>query len=32
VVELRDPDPAERLAGFIDEVCGRYPAAPVPVP
>ena len=28
VLELRDPDLAERLAGFIDEVRARYPPTP----
>jgi phosphatidylserine/phosphatidylglycerophosphate/cardiolipin synthase-like enzyme len=28
VLELRDPDLAERLAGFIDEVRERYPPTP----
>ena len=30
VVELHDPELAEQLAGFIDEVRARYPRMPVP--
>jgi phosphatidylserine/phosphatidylglycerophosphate/cardiolipin synthase-like enzyme len=30
VLELHDPELAERLAGFIDEVRARYPRMPVP--
>jgi phosphatidylserine/phosphatidylglycerophosphate/cardiolipin synthase-like enzyme len=30
VLEIRDADLAGRLAAFVDEVRGRYPAAPVP--
>jgi phosphatidylserine/phosphatidylglycerophosphate/cardiolipin synthase-like enzyme len=30
VVEIRDPELADRLAAFIDEVRGRYEAMPVP--
>jgi phosphatidylserine/phosphatidylglycerophosphate/cardiolipin synthase-like enzyme len=30
VVELHDPELAERLAGFIDEVRARYPRMPAP--
>ncbi len=30
VVQLHDPELAEHLAGFIDEVRARYPAMPVP--
>ena len=31
VVQVHDPELAEYLAGFIDEVRARYPAMPVPV-
>jgi phosphatidylserine/phosphatidylglycerophosphate/cardiolipin synthase-like enzyme len=30
VIELHDPELAERFAGFIDEVRARYPRMPVP--
>ena len=30
VVELEDPQLADRLAAFIDEVRGRYPAVTLP--
>jgi phosphatidylserine/phosphatidylglycerophosphate/cardiolipin synthase-like enzyme len=30
VLEIRDAELAERLAGFVDEIRGRYPAAPLP--
>jgi phosphatidylserine/phosphatidylglycerophosphate/cardiolipin synthase-like enzyme len=30
VLEIEDPSLAERLAGFVDEVRGRYPAAQIP--
>jgi phosphatidylserine/phosphatidylglycerophosphate/cardiolipin synthase-like enzyme len=30
VLEIEDADLAERLAGFVDEICGRYPPAPLP--
>jgi phosphatidylserine/phosphatidylglycerophosphate/cardiolipin synthase-like enzyme len=30
VVEIRDPELADRLAGWIDEVRARYPEAPLP--
>jgi phosphatidylserine/phosphatidylglycerophosphate/cardiolipin synthase-like enzyme len=29
VLELQDPQLADRLAGFVDEVRGRYPAVSV---
>jgi phosphatidylserine/phosphatidylglycerophosphate/cardiolipin synthase-like enzyme len=29
VLELEDPQLADRLAGFVDEIRGRYPAASV---
>ena len=30
VLEIEDPSLAERLAGFVDEIRGRYPAAQIP--
>jgi phosphatidylserine/phosphatidylglycerophosphate/cardiolipin synthase-like enzyme len=30
VLEIRDAELAERLAGFVDEVRSRYEAAPLP--
>jgi phosphatidylserine/phosphatidylglycerophosphate/cardiolipin synthase-like enzyme len=30
VLEIEDAELAERLAGFVDEIRGRYPAAPIP--
>jgi phosphatidylserine/phosphatidylglycerophosphate/cardiolipin synthase-like enzyme len=30
VLEIHDPEIAERLASFVDEVRGRYPAAQIP--
>ena len=30
VLELQDPELADRLAGYIDEVRGRYDAMPAP--
>ena len=30
VLEVRDPELAERLASFVDEIRGRYEAAPLP--
>jgi phosphatidylserine/phosphatidylglycerophosphate/cardiolipin synthase-like enzyme len=30
VLEIRDADLADRLATFVDEIRGRYPAAPLP--
>jgi phosphatidylserine/phosphatidylglycerophosphate/cardiolipin synthase-like enzyme len=32
VLEVRDPELAERMAAWIDGVRARYPAAPVPTP
>jgi phosphatidylserine/phosphatidylglycerophosphate/cardiolipin synthase-like enzyme len=30
VLEIRDPEVAERMAAFVDEVRARYPRAPLP--
>ena len=30
VLEIRDAELAERLAGFVDEIRARYPVAPAP--
>jgi len=30
VLEIRDAELADRLAGFVDEVRGRYPGAQIP--
>jgi phosphatidylserine/phosphatidylglycerophosphate/cardiolipin synthase-like enzyme len=30
MLEIRDPELAERLGGFVDEIRGRYRPAPLP--